>query len=405
MKILFLTPSPPYPPDQGTAIRNWGLVSILAQQHHVSLLSFARHSDQIAPELQDCCAKVSFVDAPERTHVQRLATLVGSSRADIADRLASTKFAARLLNMLNNESFDAIHVEGLELSPYLHKIAALRGTASTPLLIYDAHNAETVIQRRALQTDRIQLHRWLAAFYSGLQLPRIAKLERQTCEHADSVLCVSNEDCSELRKLLPGLKPVVVPNGIFLSEYTEPVTPAALPEPALVFSGKMNYRPNVDGVLWFTRKILPRILRNHSDATFVVVGKTPVPSIKRLADNPRIRVTNSVPDVRPLIAAATVFLAPLRMGGGTRFKLLEAMALRRPIVSTTIGAEGFPITDGNELLLADSPDEQATAICSLIEDSKSRIRLGNAGRAFVEANYQWQQIVPLLQKAYPWTKI
>jgi glycosyltransferase involved in cell wall biosynthesis len=307
--------------------------------------------------------------------------------------------------MLNNESFDAIHIEGLELSPYLHKIAALRGTASTPLLIYDAHNAETVIQRRALQTDRIQLHRWLAAFYSGLQLPRIAKLERQTCEHADSVLCVSNEDCSELRKLLPGLKPVVVPNGIFLSEYTEPVTPAALPEPALVFSGKMNYRPNVDGVLWFTRKILPRILRNHSDATFVVVGKTPVPSIKRLADNPRIRVTNSVPDVRPLIAAATVFLAPLRMGGGTRFKLLEAMALRRPIVSTTIGAEGFPITDGNELLLADSPDEQATAICSLIEDSKSRIRIGNAGRAFVEANYQWQQIVPLLQKAYPWTKI
>ena len=168
MKILFLTPSPPYPPDQGTAIRNWGLVSILAQQHHVSLLSFARHSDQIAPELQDCCAKVSFVDAPERTHVQRLATLVGSSRADIADRLASTKFAARLLNMLNNESFDAIHVEGLELSPYLHKIAALRGTASTPLLIYDAHNAETVIQRRALQTDRIQLHRWLAAFYLSL---------------------------------------------------------------------------------------------------------------------------------------------------------------------------------------------------------------------------------------------
>ena len=116
-------------------------------------------------------------------------------------------------------------------------------------------------------------------------------------------------------------------------------------------------------------------------------------------------MTNSVPDVRPLIAAATVFLAPLRMGGGTRFKLLEAMALRRPIVSTTIGAEGFPITDGNELLLADSPDEQATAICSLIEDSKSRIRIGNAGRAFVEANYQWQQIVPLLQKAYPWTKI
>ena len=404
MKILFVTPAPPFPPHQGTAIRNWGLVSSLAKQHHISLLSFARHSDQIAPELRDCCAKVSFVGVPERTPVQRLTTLLGSSRADMDDRLASTQFASRLLNILNNESFDAIHIEGLELSPYLQQIAAQRGAASTPLLIYDAHNAETVIQRRALLTDRLQIRRWPAAFYSRLQLPRLAKLERQTCERADAVLCVSKEDCAALRVLLPGLKPMIVPNGIFLSEYTDMVKPAALPEPALVFSGKMNYRPNVDGALWFAREILPRIRKFYSGATFVIVGKAPVPSIKRLAHDPRIIVTMSVPDVRPLIAAATVFLAPLRMGGGTRFKLLEAMALRRPIVSTTIGAEGFPITDGHELLLADSPDEQARAVCSLIADSQARARLGTAGRAFVEANYQWHEIVPRLQKVYSWAK-
>ena len=162
----------------------------------------------------------------------------------------------------------------------------------------------------------------------------------------------------------------------------------------------MDYRPNVDAVLWFAHEILPRVRLAHADATFVVVGKAPVPAVKRLAQNPAIVVTSSVPDVRPLIAAATVFLAPLRMGGGTRFKLLEAMALRRPIVSTTIGAEGFPVTNGRELLLADSPNEQASAVCSLLDDAQTRVRLGAAGRAFLEANYQWNSIVPRLQKVY-----
>ena len=138
----------------------------------------------------------------------------------------------------------------------------------------------------------------------------------------------------------------------------------------------------------------------HPEATFVVVGKKAVPVVGRLAEDPAITLTGQVPDVRPLIAAATVFVAPLRMGGGTRFKILEAMALRRPIVSTTIGAEGFPIADGRELLLADTPSEQARAVCSLLEDAPTRTRLGAAGRSFVEANYQWSAIMPRLEEVY-----
>ncbi len=400
MNLLFLTPAPPFPPNQGAAIRNWGLVSSLAKQHRISLLTFANRPDQISSELRDCCSIISTARHPVRTHSQRLATMLGSSRADIADRLASPEFTTRLQDLLQFESFDAVHVEGLELAPYLQQIAAYRGAAATPLLIYDAHNAETVIQYRAFHTDRRQLRRWPAALYSRLQLPRLARLEREACAHADAVLSVSEEDCAALRRLLPALNPVLLPNGIFLSEYSATVKPAPLPPPALVFSGKMDYRPNVDAVLWFARDILPRVRKTHPEATFVIVGRAPVPAVERLANDPAITVTGSVPDVRPLIAAATVFLAPLRMGGGTRFKLLEAMALRRPIVSTTIGAEGFPIIDGRELLLADSPDKQANAVSSLIDDAEARSRLGESGRAFVESNYQWPAIISRLQEVY-----
>jgi glycosyltransferase involved in cell wall biosynthesis len=268
------------------------------------------------------------------------------------------------------------------------------------MIIYDAHNAETLIQYRAFQTDRLQVSRWPAALYSRLQLPRLARLERQTAAAADVVLCVSEEDSSALCRLLPGLHPVLVPNGIFLAEYPATLKPAGLPSPALVFSGKLDYRPNVDAVLWFARQILPLIRKTHPEATFVVVGKKAVPAIRQLAEDPAITLTGPVPDVRPLITAATVFVAPLRMGGGTRFKILEAMALRRPVVSTTIGAEGFPITDGRELLLADTPSAQARAVCSLLEDAPTRARLGAAGRSFVEANYQWPEIMPRLEEVY-----
>lgn len=400
MNLLFLTPAPPFPPDQGTSIRNWGLISSLAKQHRISLVTFAGRSDRIAPELHDCCATVSVSNPTARTPAHRLAYALGSSRADMADRLTSPEFTYRLQGMLESESFDAVHVEGLELAPHLQQIVDKRGDTPTPLIIYDAHNAETVIQCRAFQTDRLQFSRWPAALYSRLQLPKLARLERQICAQADVVLCVSKEDCTALRRLLPGLQPVLLPNGIFLSEYPATVKPAGLPSPALVFSGKMDYRPNVDAVLWFAREILPLVRKTHPEATFVVLGKDAVPAVRRLAEDPAITLTGSVPDARPLIAAATVFLAPLRMGGGTRFKILEAMALRRPIVTTTIGAEGFPITDGRELLLADSPSEQARAVCSLLEDAPTRARLGAAGRAFVEANYQWPAIMPRLQEVY-----
>jgi glycosyltransferase involved in cell wall biosynthesis len=162
----------------------------------------------------------------------------------------------------------------------------------------------------------------------------------------------------------------------------------------------MDFRPNVDAALWFVREILPRIRATRPEVQFVIVGQKPVERLLRLNGQNGVVVTGAVEDVRPFIAGAAVYVAPLRMGGGTRFKLLEAMALARPIVSTTLGAEGFAVASGRELLLADSPADFAAAVLSLLADPARAATLGQAGRAFVQTRYDWSAIIPKLEAVY-----
>jgi glycosyltransferase involved in cell wall biosynthesis len=167
-----------------------------------------------------------------------------------------------------------------------------------------------------------------------------------------------------------------------------------------VFTGKMDYRPNWDAALWFARDILPRIRAARPEARFVVAGQKPPNTLLKLNGSNGVVVTGAMDDVRPLIAGAAVYVAPLRLGGGTRFKLLEAMALARPVVSTTLGAEGFAVRSGRELLLADAPADFAAAVLALLSQPAQAERLGRAGRSFVEAGYDWRAIIPRLEAAY-----
>jgi glycosyltransferase involved in cell wall biosynthesis len=161
----------------------------------------------------------------------------------------------------------------------------------------------------------------------------------------------------------------------------------------------MDYRPNIDAALWFATHILPRVRARQPEARFVVVGQKPPGSLTRLHGRNGVIVTGAVEDARPHIAGAAVYVAPLRMGGGTRFKLLEAMALARPIVSTTIGAEGFPVESGRELVLADTPEAFAQSVLELLSNRQRARALGMAGRQFVQG-YDWSAIVPRLEQVY-----
>lgn len=394
-RLLFLTPQLPYPPRQGTAIRNWGLIKHLSARHDVCVLAFAEPDGPPAEPLRAACRRVVTVPAPRRTRLERLRTLF-SLQPDLAERLASAEFAAALTNLLREESFDFVHLEGLELARYLPQLSAVRVR-----VVYDAHNAEHVLQRRAFETDLRQLRRWPAALYSWLQGPRLKRFEAETLRAVHAVTCVSPEDAAALRAIVPGLQPTLVPNGIDVQDYVDFRQRSSVSRsPSLVFTGKMDYRPNVDAVLWFAADIWPRIRARQPEAQFVIVGQKPTAPVRALHGQHAITVTGAVDDVRPYIAGAGAYVAPLRLGGGTRFKLLEALALQTPIVSTTVGAEGFAVENGRELLLADSPADFAEAVLRVLADAKLGERQAEAGLACVRANYDWSVIVPALERMY-----
>jgi glycosyltransferase involved in cell wall biosynthesis len=162
----------------------------------------------------------------------------------------------------------------------------------------------------------------------------------------------------------------------------------------------MDFRPNVDAVLWFAREVLPLVRREAPGTRFWVVGKDPHPRLAPLAQEPGIEMTGWVEDVRPYIAAAGIYVIPLRIGGGTRLKVLEAMAMGKAIVSTTLGCEGFDLVPGQELVLADAPHDFARAVLDLMANAERRERLGRAARRFAGSRYDWRTIVPKLERVY-----
>lgn len=394
--VLFLMPQAPYPARQGTAIRNWGLVKGLAARGHaIHVVCFGAAGREVDPVLAATCASVQVVDTPMRSKLARLRALLTTTEADLAGRLASAAFEAALSESLLAVRPDVVQVEGLEMARY---IGVVRRVWPKARVVYDAHNAEVLIQRRAWLTDVRNPRRWLAAGYSAVQAGRLARFERETLRAVDGVVAVSAEDAATLRALVGAdLRVVVAANGLFLSEYAEVAGEAGMGPAGVVFTGKMDYRPNVDAVVWFCEAIWPRVRAAIPEARFYIVGQSPTAVVRALGSRPGVVVTGAVADVKPYIAGAAVYVAPLRMGGGTRFKLLEAMALGRAVVSTRIGAEGFAVMDGRELRLADGAGDFAGAVVDVLRDADQRAGLGERGRAFVAAGYDWGQIVPVVE--------
>lgn len=400
MRLLFLTPQLPHPPRQGTALRNWGLIQHLSRRHSVGLISFTETGQTLdSAPLRTACLPLVTVPAPQRSRAARLQTLF-SPQPDLAQRLWSAEFAAALQSLLQEYTFDIVHIEGLELARYIPAVRA----HSNAKLIFDAHNAEYVIQRRAFETDWRKPRRWPHALYSWLQWPRLKRFEAETLRAVHAITSCSAEDATALKALAPEIQPVIVPNGIDTNSYlpsADNYQPSAIRQPpSAIFTGKMDYRPNVDAVLWFAAEIWPRVRAEVPNAQFAIVGQKPLPAVQQLHGQNGITVTGAVPDMQPYLAEANVYVAPLRMGGGTRLKLLEAMAMHKPIVSTLVGAEGFVVHSGQELRLADAPEDFARAVVELFRNPELCVKLGEAGQTFVRAHYDWRVIMPTLEKLH-----
>ncbi len=429
MNILILSPYPPYPPYGGGTMRIYQIIRGLSVRHTVTCLTFAPDTDaeQVMAPLREHCRLLTVRGPEPRSTLRRAWTTLASPLPDMALRNASRAYANALQTLLSRESFDIVQAESIEMATYLQnqepQTTALSGAQSvssqlsvcSSRLVLDQFNAEFVLQKRAAQASLRSLHRNVrspqaaarsgaAAAYSLVQWLKLARYEQRVMLACDSVVAVSEDDRRTLQALQPAARIGVVPNGVDTAEFSRTALrheTLSFNGPALVFTGTLDFRPNIDAALYFAHEVLPRIRAHRPDARFIVIGKRPAPAIHALSAGGATVVVGEVPDARPYIASATVYVVPMRIGGGVRLKLLEALSLEAPVVSTSMGAEGvLGLRDGEHCLLADQPEQFAQAVLHLIDDRELARKLGAAGRALVQASYDWTTIMPRLEALY-----
>ena len=397
MNILILTPDIPYPTASGAAIRNYGIIRGLADEgHRITLLTFVESDvDKNSNPLYQICDEVHIVALPTRSKIERIIKLITTSKADIELRLASKAFEQKLIDLLHNNTYDVIQFSGIELGSYLTTIRANQTTAK---VIYDALNAEAELQRVIYGIDRKNIKRLPIAIYSYVQAKRIEHFEKWLCKTVDGVIAVSEEDYNFLTRH-QGAPIFVMSNGIFTDEYTPPANNTRHSN-QLVFTGKMDYRPNVDAIEWFATAILPKIREQKPDTVLTIVGRNPHPRIQPHAEQSHITITGWVDSVQPYLHSTTLFIVPLRMGSGTRLKILEAMAAGCTVISTSIGAAGLNHEVKQAMRIADTDVEFIQTVVSLLNNPELRDDLGQQAIQQVSQFYDWSALIPRLLNAY-----
>ncbi len=335
----------------------------------------------MAGSLRNIATTIRVVPAADR-RLKRLFQLGGLvlNRSSIIWRYSSHTAAVALRQMLASGAYDAVFFEGIMVAGHAQSAqsAGLR-------VIVDEHNLEWELLMRSAQQAPTRLRR--------LQYQReseaLRRVELSTLERADLVVVTSERERAILRTLLPHARVCVAPNGVDVAAFAPDPSRAEIPG-RIVFTASMDYHPNEQGAHFFVERCLPTILQRRPDTTLFLVGANPPASFGRFAHHPNITVTGAVPETRSYLAEAQVALAPLQVGGGTRLKILEALAMGKAVVSTTLGYEGIDLTPGLHLLAADTPEAFAAAVIRALDDSDLRARLGTAGREVVVRRYSWE---------------
>jgi glycosyltransferase involved in cell wall biosynthesis len=433
VKILILSPYPPYPPHGGGTMRIYQLLRGLAAHHDLTCLSFAPDpaAEQALAPLQRVCRVVTVRGPIARSLPRRAWTTLASPLPDMALRNAASAYAAALRGLLATEQFDIVQAESIEMAGYLDQVAArssqfadehdYSAASVRPATVLDQFNAEYVLQKRAALTSLragLRLPRRAADLKSNLlgiaggayslaQWRKLKRYETLVMRQCDAVVAVAEADRGTLLGLVPEAMIGVVPNGVDATYFSaaamasDRVGALSFSTPTLVFSGTLDFRPNVDALTWFVGEVLPRLRLRRPDVRLLAVGKRPAPALRRLADEGALLLTGEVADVRPYLAGAAVYIVPMRIGGGVRLKLLEALALELPVVSTSMGAEGLAgLSAGEHCLIADDTAGFAEATLRLLDDPALGRRLGAAGRELVRQRYDWSVVVPQLEALY-----
>ena len=264
-----------------------------------------------------------------------------------------------------------------------------------PVMVVDSHNIDYDLARQYARTGGSPLRR----LYAEANWRKLRREELRTYRGADGVYLCSVADQQRLLEDIPTARTIVIPNAADVDFYKPRATDPMPDGRTIVFFGLMSYMPNIDGAGYFLKEIWPRIAEANPDARCKIIGGSPPPHLLALA-GPQIVFTGFVPDLRPHIAEAAAVVVPLRLGGGTRLKIVEAMAMGKAIVSTTLGAEGIDAIPGRDILIEDDPQLFANAVIKLLAEPESAARIGKAARQLSEARYAWSAAAKTLEQFY-----
>jgi sugar transferase (PEP-CTERM/EpsH1 system associated) len=386
MKILWVKAGGLVPPDLGGRIRSYQILRQLAAKHEVTLFTFyAAQSPDPHPELKTEFHEVLYwplAIPSDRSFRElfRFALQVSRSWPYSVSKYCRQEVIAALQKHLSERRYDLI------VCDFVFAAGAIPWKIACPKVLF-THNVEALIWQRHAQVSRNPL--WKLVAWGEYQ--KMLRFERFCLERSQHVLAVSEADRAFFTRFVDLAKITVVPTGVDTEYFS--ARKVTEHRDSLVFTGAMDWMPNEDGILYFVRSILPLIRKEIPGVTLTIAGRNPSGKLRAAvaADN-KIEVTGKVEDIRPYVHKSSVYVVPLRIGSGTRLKIFEAMAMGKAIVSSTLGAEGLPVSHGRELLIADSPQEFAGAVVCLLRDRQQRARLGSAARQLVEERHSWRMV-------------
>jgi len=401
LNILYVSQMPASPPRFGAQARIHGLMTQLARSHDLTAVMLVGDEfdiEECRQAAQAYCRETVLIPyaSGQEGFTKRFLQLrsLGSTRS--FERLLCTvpAFQRSLDRVLRARAFDVVNLEfsflghcDLRQAPPGEKL---------PALVVDSHNIDYDLARQYARDGSSSVVRRL---YAEVNWRKLRREELATYREADGVYLCSAADERRLLDEVPEARTTVIPNAADVEYYQPRPTDPPPDGRTVVFFGLLSYVPNIDGVTHFVKDIWPRIAEAHPDARCKIIGGRPPPSLQALA-GPAVELTGFVPDLRPHLAAAAAVVVPLRLGGGTRLKIVEAMAMGKAIVSTTLGAEGIDAVPGRDLLIADQPAAFADAVSRLLADPDLAARIGHSARHLTVQRYSWSGAAQALEGFY-----
>lgn len=384
MKILWVKSDFLHPTNRGGQIRTLEILRAIHKRHEVDYVAFdnPEHPEGLA-RAGEYCSRPWPV--PHKVPDRRTASFALQAIGAVSDpmplsvrRYQSRAMANRIASLLHAGTFDSLVCDFLFPAPNIPDISQA---------VLFQHNVESTIWERHVANSSNPLRK----AYFGLQSGRMRRFESETCRKAGHVIAVSAIDAERMKQDYGVSRISSIDTGVDFDYFAPP--PGVPRTIDLAFLGSMDWLPNIDGVTWFVRQILPLIRRLLPDCSVDIVGRKPGPEIRALAEgDPKLRITGTVPDVRPFLWAAKAAIVPLRIGGGTRLKIYEAIAAGVPVISTSVGAEGLPLRDGEHVVLTDSEQAFADACVRLLENESERHRIACRARDFISSRFSWDSI-------------